>query len=234
MIRAIIHLVVSFLAIFVIFSLMGLAALALALGFGWLLQYVLPFTWFETTLLSMLAIIPIFLALLNKLMGVPLDEQDAMDEEEYEWEDEAWEDEEEEEEEEDEEEEPAIPVSRFWKKPSSPTWNAMLQFALANEIYETLSSGPPAQRWGEEELQEVAVDVAISAVDILKRIPPRKNLHISKSKLRTALQKQTRWPEYEPFFEDFYHIVNLTVTLWHDVIREVQSNRLWNQPATDL
>ncbi len=217
MIRVTVGLIASFLIIFVLFSLLGLAALALALAFGWVLHRFLPFTWFETTLLSMLAILPIFFALLNKPIS-PEGEEEMEEDEEDEWYE--------------EDEEPVIPLTRFWKKGTTPSGEALLRFLFANEIYDMLITGPPAERWTDEELQEVASELADSAVAILRKMPPRKSPHIGKAKLRTALQKQSRWPEYEPFLTDFVYIVNSTVALWEPLVRHIQEDHLWNKTVS--
>ena len=222
MIRATLTLMTSLLVFFVVISLVGLLVLALALALGWVLQHLLPFTWFETTLLSMLAMLPIFFSILNK--GTNRDGENTVEVTD----DEDWYSEGE------EEDGRVISLERFWKNKSAPTGEAVLQYLFANDIYETLVTGPPAERWTDEELQEVAADLAITAVDILKRMPPRKSPRISKAKLRMAFQQQPRWPEYEPFLNDFVSIINLTAALWQDVIYQVQKDHLWNKPAISI
>jgi len=208
----------------IIFILIVLAIIALATGTGWVLQLFLPFSLFEATLLALIAELATGFFTLYRIplghdvvgdegedkYGSPfLDYDDEEDEDEY-----------------------TIPAERFWAPLKHPTWEELLRYVLANSFYEDMLIDMDfTRRWDEKELGEVAIDLADVAIWGVKRLPPRKKISLSKSKLREGLKTKERWIEYQPFIDLFYPIVNINLNVWSEPIRDIKNERLWQDPA---
>ncbi len=206
----------------IIFFVVTAIVLAVALGIGWVLQLLVPFDWFQATLLSLIAGLAIIAFLISILKDPPVSD-DADDFDDYdivdEWRFSG-----------DSEDEIAIPLTRFWTSSRRPSWEAWMTFVLANDIYvDLLEDDKISRRWDDKSLEDVAIDLAKAAIENLKRRAPQKKVAISKTKLRESLKKTERWAEYHPFIDLFHPIINNNLYLWEDTIRDVKASGLWRE-----
>ncbi len=236
-------LVVGLILVFVVLVI-TLIIIAASAGVGWLVQRVLPFSLYESTLLALI-VITVMLALFFVGRPSSFGGDDDMSEEDgflfrspgFPEDDYIFDDDEDEEYEEDDgdDSELVIPMSRFWPESQRPTWEKWLTFVLANDIYDDLAVNDQAlNRWMDEELQEVAIDLAEAAIIGCKRLAPNKTPHLSKTKLREALKKKKRTLEYTPFLGIMLPIVNENLNLWGDVIVAVKSENRWRKKVDEV
>jgi hypothetical protein len=178
--------------------------LGVAVGVGWLLTRLLPFTLFEGTLLGLLASVIVGAFWINVLRSVARWSQEEAEEDEEDF----YYDE--------------IPPDRFFKTGSEKTWETWLHYEFANDIYVEFQDYP--QRiapTGDRQLQELAVRLAEVAVAILKTKPPRtKRLHLSPGALKQQLIKMGQ----RPYDDD---ILNLAAEVINDYMSDHQPELLW-------
>ncbi len=178
--------------------------LGVAVGVGWLLTRLLPFTLFEGTLLGLLASVIVGAFWINVLRSVARWSQEEAEEDEEDF----YYDE--------------IPPDRFFKMGFEKTWETWLHYEFANDIYVEFQDYP--QRiapTGDRQLQELAVRLAEVAVAILKTKPPRtKRLHLSPGALKQQLIKMGQ----RPYDDD---ILNLAAEVINDYMSDHQPELLW-------
>ncbi len=197
--------------------------LGIAIGLGWLLTLILPFTLFEGTLLVMAASAIIGTVGYNLVRALS-DFMPRLSNFEYEDED-------------DEEDEyyADIPTSRFFKTRAEQTWETWFRHEIANDIYVEFQAAPKRiAPMGDRQLQELAIRLADTAIAILKAKTSRaKRLEITKA----ALQRQMTKTGQRPYDDD---ILNLAVgaigesvdDYYEDFIAVIRGKR-WNE-STDM
>ena len=198
-----------------IFFIILLLILALAIGVGWLLQLALPFTLFEGSLLALIAGLAIAFFMIYRIPSI----DNAYYEDDFVF---------------DPDGEVGIPPERFWTSSHSSSQEEWLRYELANGIYDDLFlDEKTSRRWDEKELEQVAIDLADAAIWGVKRLPMRKKISLSKTKLTDALKNKDRWPEYHPFIDIFQPIVNNNLAIWDEVIREIKAGNMWKESMDD-
>jgi len=201
------------LAVFLALLLICAIILAWSIGLGWVMTQFLPFTWFETSLLALVAsagmvtvIFKIAQGLVNTI-GSDLGND--------EWEDE-------------EEDEYAIPATRFYKAAADQTKEAWLRFESANAIYDELEEETRLKdQLGERRLQELAIRLADFSVQALKSGSKRKQKgHLTK----TALRQQISSADQKPYDDE---TLTLTVTAVNDQLDyyPIRSYQEWDEPC---
>ncbi|MEA3341810.1 MAG: hypothetical protein U9R15_17735 [Chloroflexota bacterium] len=199
--------------------------LGIAIGLGWLLTLVLPFTLFEGTLLVMAAsafigtvgynLVRALSDFIPRLLSDP-DFYDYEDDEEDEYYDD-------------------IPTSRFFKTSAEQTWGTWFRYEIANDIYVEFQAAPKRiAPMGDRQLQELAIRLADIAVAILKAKTSRaKRLEITKS----ALQRQMTRNGQRPYDDDILNLaanaIGASLEYYYEDFIDVIQGRLWNEP-TDM
>jgi len=188
--------------------------LGIAVGIGWLLTRLLPFTLFEGTLLGLLASVIAGTFWLNLFRSVA-----------------RWSREEAEDEEEEDFYYDEIPPDRFFKTGTEKTWETWLHYVFANCIYVEFQDAP--QRiapTGDRQLQELAVRLAEVAVAILKAKPSHtRRLRLSPGALKQQLIRMGQ----KPYDDDILHlaaeVINDYVSFRQRELLQVIVQRLWDE-----
>lgn len=190
--------------------------LGFAIGVGWLLTFILPFTLFEASLLGLIASVIVGTFWYNILdstsefnFGKYDDDEEEDDEYNY------------------------IPVTRFYKSKAEKTWEAWIFFQIANSIYVEFQDSPhPVAPIGDKQLQELAIRLADLTIPLLKAKSARtKQLKVT----ITALKKQMTQVGQRPYDDD---ILKLAVTAINDdldynyeeIINVIRA-KLWDRPC---
>lgn len=200
-----------FLMIFVVVLSLCLL-IGISLGVGWILTVILPFSFFEATLLSMIAIIAVF-ALWEKIVRKPPAYR--FDEEEFETEPDE------------------IPQSRFWERTKDRTWENWYRYVFANSIYDFfLDSWPWEEEISEEYVKNLSVQLAEAGIEAFKsKSPYAKQVRVSSGKLKQELSKL----EYRIYDEDVINsaaeAINEELMYCGSALRTVIRKRLWDEQA---
>ncbi|MCP4540929.1 MAG: hypothetical protein GY832_27655 [Chloroflexi bacterium] len=194
--------------------------LGIAIGLGWLLTLFLPFTLFEGTILVMAA------STIIGSVGYNL-VRDLSD----------FEDEDEEEEEDDEKDEYYfdIPTSRFFKTRAEQTWETWVRHEIANDIYVEFQAAPKRiAPMGDQQLQELAIRLADTAVAILKaKSSGTKHLRITKTAMERQMTKSGQRPYDDNILSLAVEAISLSLDHYYGNFIKVIRGRLWNEP-TDM
>ncbi len=209
------------LLVFLVLSVLIIVSLVLvlgiAVGIGWLLTLLLPFTLFEGTVLGMLASVIVGTIGLDILRSVPTlaPPYEFSEEEEY-------------------FEDRDIPSTRFYRTEEDRTWEAWLRYLMANDIYEEFQAAPKrVAPLEDKQVQELAIRVADIALSIIKAKTGRtKRLTISKNRLKQEMTKMGQRPYDDSILNVAVGAINLTLDYYYDDISYVIQNKLWNKPAT--
>jgi hypothetical protein len=194
--------------------------LGLSMAMGWLVTLLLPFSLFEATLLTMVAIIiaTIYWYIVLKPKMSDMSDEDFFDDDEADY----------------DLLDPAIPPTRFYKSKADQTWESWTRFTLSNSIYEEIrSASPPVTSMGEPQQQELAVRLADAAVAYMKsRRKNAKNLTISMAALKRQLEKSGQQPYDNRIMQVAINGINYYVQdHMLDYIMIIQNNE-WRQRCT--
>jgi len=195
--------------------------LGVALGLGWLITVFLPFTLFEASLLSLVAVVVVG-ALWSRILNfVPNlipglydgDEDDYV----YDYED----------------EEDNIPASRFYKTDEDRTWEAWLRHQMANDIYLEIQESPqPVTPGGEQQLQELAIRLADVAMPLLKAKSGRaRQLKVTVAALKKQMNKIGQRPYDDDILKLAATAVNEDLDFYHEELLDVIRFKRWNEPC---
>lgn len=167
----------SLILIILLILVVGLAVLmGLSLLVGWLLTLMLPFTFFEGTLLGLVALIAIGILAVNFFKGMPLPDNTPLSGEF--------------------DDIKLIPEERVFKSESDHTLENQYRFEIANQIYEEFQDAPSQfSSMNDKQQQELALRLAEIALAILKNKPARAaQLNISKNAFKKQMQKMNQQP----------------------------------------
>ncbi len=208
----------AFLLILIIIVLIVISfalVIGVALGVGWILTLILPFSLFEATLLAMIAALIIWIIWRNVLRSAATFD--------------FYEDEEEETEPELDE----IPISRFCGTDADRTWENWFRYLIANTIYEDLLDSPGwIGQMNEEYLQELSIRLTDAAIATLKRKSPRtKRLRVTKGMLKHEMTKMGQQPYDDDILDTAVSAINVELVSSQEELREVIRGKLWDEPA---
>jgi hypothetical protein len=204
--------------VFIVISL--ILVLGLAIGIGWLLTLILPFTLFEGTLLGMIASIIIGAIWYNFFRSVPdfIPGSYGFDYDE-------------DEDEEDDFDFDEIPVSRFYKTDADKTWETWFRYEIANGIYVEFQDSPKQiAPLGDKQMQELAVRLADIGVSILKTKSARaKQFKISKAMLKRQMTKMGQQPYDDDILSLAATAINENLDYYYEDLINVIRNKSWHE-----
>jgi hypothetical protein len=206
-------------AMMIVVVAIGLAlVIGVALVVGWILTLFLPFSLFEATLLSMLAIIvgrTIWSAISSSVEPRRFDYDE--DDEEA-----------------DLEEPDEIPSSRFYRTDADRTWENWFRYILANATYEDFLDLGGFAQMNDRQLQELSIRLTDAAISGLKIKSPRtKRLRVSKGMLKHEMTKMGQQPYDDDILDAAIDAINDELGSLQRELREVIRGKLWNE-AMDM
>ena len=209
---------VLLLVLAVVFISMALV-LGFAMGIGWLLTLFLPFDLFQASLLAIIAAViavVFWRTFLSSVLPFGLGEDEYDEEDEYDYVDDDFN---------------RIPESRFFKKNADKTWEAWLQYHIANSIYiEFQDSDQPVAPMGEKQLQELAIRLADITISLLKTKSSRaKQLKVTIAVLKRQMNKMGQRPYDENILRLATTAINDELDYHYEDVIMVIRSKLWNE-----
>ena len=209
--------ILSIIVIIVLVLLSMTVVLGFAIGIGWLMTLLLPFSLFEASLLALIASIVVGSSgyyLLGSVLGLG----GAMPDEDYQ---EKYDD-----------DFDQIPPNRFFKSNADRTWEAWLRHHLANSIYYEFQESPqPVAPMGKKQTQELAIRLADMSVDILKAKSVRaKRLNVSAATLKKQMDKIGQRPYDDDILGMAAIAINTEVSYHYEELLRVVHTKLWSHP----
>jgi len=197
-----------------IFSLFFVVFLTAALGIGFVLSLFLPFTWFETTLLSLLGMFMTVRVLQDTLSRFATNS--LLDEEEF------------------EDQILQIPQSRFKDEEGRLTNASALHYFLANAVFDSIYPGDgPAAGMGELQAQELAVRLAEVAVDIIRvRRANARSLNVTHEQFVRRMQKRGERVYSKEFLDPALDAINEELDMVDAIVRNVVREQAWDDKAS--
>ena len=191
--------------------------LGLAVGIGWLLTLLLPFSLFEASLLALIASIvagSFWLNTLNLPADLSLnrnDDEEAAYDGEYNY----------------------IAASRFYTSKAGKTWEAWLRFQLANSIYVGFQESPSqVAQTGEKQLQELSIRLADIAMPIIKAKTARsRKLSVSISAMKKQMAKIKQRPYDDKILQLAIMSINEELDYYYQDIMDVIRAKSWDAPC---
>ena len=199
----------------VLFVVVGTAVvLGWSIGIGWLLTLFLPFTWFEASLLVMVASIAISALGVRLLMTVPAPSPLTDTDELY---------------------EPPISTERFYPSSGRVTFEAWFRFEMANDIYWELTDTPSiVNSMDEQETKELAIRLTDIAANLLKnRTSNAYRIKVSKNQLMQQMKKM----QLRPYDDDILQAAAEAITLRlsdDEMMAEMVREKSWDEIDPDL
>ena len=199
----------------VLFVVVGTAVvLGWSIGIGWLLTLFLPFTWFEVSLLVMVASIAISALGVRLLMTVPAPSPLTDTDELY---------------------EPPISTERFYPSSGRVTFEAWFRFEMANDIYWELTDTPSiVNSMDEQETKELAIRLTDIAANLLKnRTSNAYRIKVSKNQLMQQMKKM----QLRPYDDDILQAAAEAITLRlsdDEMMAEMVREKSWDEIDPDL
>ena len=189
--------------------------LGLPIGLGWVLNRFLPFSWFEASLLSMIAILSggtLWFKLLQAIFFSDVDIGDM----EYEYED-----------------EDEIPPDRFWESEDEATWENWFRYLLANAVYEDMLVEPGwIGSMDRRRQQELSIRLADAAMAVLKRkAASAKRLRLTSKALERELERAGQQPYEDELLNLTLNAVNAELVTLGATMQKVARRRMWNKNA---
>ena len=199
----------------VLFVVVGTAVvLGWSIGIGWLLTLFLPFTWFEASLLVMVASIAISALGVRLLMTVPAPSPLTDTDELY---------------------EPPISTERFYPSSGRVTFEAWFRFEMANDIYWELTDTPSiVNSMDEQETKELAIRLTDIAANLLKnRTSNAYRIKVSKNQVMQQMKKM----QLRPYDDDILQAAAEAITLRlsdDEMMAEMVREKSWDEIDPDL
>lgn len=183
-----------------------------SIGIGWLLTLFLPFTWFEASLLVMLASIAIGALGARMLLSMPppmTDSESLFD--------------------------PPIASDRFYSSGERVTFEAWFRFEMANDVFWELMDTPSiGNSMDERETKELAIRLTDVAVNSLKnRKSSAYRVKVSKNQLMQQMKKM----QLRPYDDDMLQAAAdaITLRLSHDeMMADIVRDQSWDEIDPDL
>ncbi len=186
-----------------------------SIGIGWLLTLFLPFSWFEASLLLMVASIAIGALGVRMLLSMPpalppmTDSESLFD--------------------------PPIASDRFYSSGERVTFEAWFRFEMANDIFWELTDTPSiVNSMDERETKELAIRLTDIAVNFLKnRKSGAYRVKVSKNQLMQQMKKM----QLRPYDDDILEAAAdaITLRLSHDeMMADIVRDQSWDEIDPDL
>jgi hypothetical protein len=193
--------------------------LAWSLGIGWLLARLLPFSWFEASLLTIISSITVAYAGWRLLqISPPLSSEDGLTEDElsalF---------------------EPAISTDRFHEEgKSDQRAEVWFRYEIANDLYWEFENTPSiARSMDETEMKELAIRLTNIAVDLLKQRTSRaRQVRVTKTQLERQMEKIEQRPYDDDILSAAVRSINDSLAA-DDELAEIVHARRWNEIEPD-
>ncbi|MBK7919487.1 MAG: hypothetical protein IPJ94_25165 [Chloroflexi bacterium] len=210
--RNIINLIISALLMLLAGILVIVLVAAWAMGLGWLLSQIVPFSWFEATLLMLISSIVVgFTAVrLFALFPPPLDNE-ATKNTPFVLRD-------------------PIPLSRFSVNEEEVTDEAWLRFEIANEIFDNLVNMERELAMGEAQQKELAVrltDVVVAVLKGRKHNRRTYSVRVTVEQLRKQLEAMGQQPYDTDLLETAVATTNMRLSYDED-LADVVRDKTWD------
>lgn len=199
-----------------LFIVVGTAVvLGWSIGIGWLLTLFLPFTWFEASLLVMLASAAIGALGVRMLMSVPPALSPMPDVDEL--------------------EEMPIASERFYPAKGPVTSEAWFRYEMANDIYwELTDTDPVMTSMGELETKELAIRLTDVVVELLKNRTSRSSrINVTKNQLMQQMKKMDLRPYDDDILEAAADAASLRLS-YDEMMADIVREKSWADIETDL
>ena len=198
-----------------LFVVVGTAVvLGWSFGVGWLLTLFLPFTWFEASLLTILASTAIGALGIRMLLSTPplsplADSETLFD--------------------------PPIATDRFYPSSGQVTEEAWFRYEMANDVYWELIDTPSiVNSMDEQETKELAIRLTDIAVTLLKSRTSRAfRVKVTKNQLMQQMKKM----QLRPYDDDILQAAAdaMTLRLSHDeIMADIVREKSWDKIDPDL
>ena len=216
--------ILGFLIIVIIVLLAVTLSLALVLGLamfaGWLLTKVAAFTFFEATLLGLIALIAVSTFWIRFFGTIPsfVDDNVGMNgRHEQDHVPELFN---------------QLPVTRFYKTADEKTWDAWLRYQIAEDIYFDLQAMPtPVGRLDDPRVQELAIRLAEIALAALRNKPAHaKELHLTKTVFKRQMNKMGQQAYDDDILNVALATINSNVDYFNEELRAVIVSALGRCP----
>jgi hypothetical protein len=192
--------------------------LGIAIGVGWILTLILPFTLFEGALLVMLASVIVGIIGSNLVRSLSDSAWDLTDDDYDEGEDDRG----------------GIPASRFFKTSADGTWEAWFRYEIANDIYgEFLVSPTQIAPMDDRQLQELAIRLADTAVAILKARKPRvRRVEITQAMLAREMTKAGQQPYDDDILGMAVTAISMNLDYYQEDLIRIIRDKSWDEPTS--
>lgn len=198
-----------------LFIVVGTAVvLGWAIGVGWLLTRFLPFTWFEASLLVMVASIAITALGIQLLSTVPTPSPLVDSDELF---------------------EPAIATDRFYPADGKVTSEAWFRFEMANDIYwELADETNVGNSMSEPETKELAIRLTDVVVEMLKSRTSRSpRINVTKNQLAQQMKKMGLRPYDNDILEAAATAASTCLT-FDEMMADIVREKSWDEIDYDL
>ncbi len=215
----------GFIGLILLILIIAVVSISLVLGFaigvGWIITLILPFTLFEASLLALITSIVVG-TFWNNILNPssrfgfnPFDDDEEEDEYEY------------------EEDFKHIPTTRFYNTPTDKTWDAWLNHQLADAIYIEFQETPHAAGLtNDTQQQELAIRLAEIAMSILKAKNSRaKQLTVSMSALKKQMTKRGQRPYDDDILRVATTAINADLDYYYDELIPIVHAKRWQSPC---
>lgn len=205
--RELSRLILGSILLVLLFMVVGTAViLGWSIGIGWLLTLILPFTWFETSLLTMITSVVVgALGIWMLLAAPPPTDTDELIE-------------------------PAILTDRFYPADGPVTSEAWFRFEMANDIYWELTDTPSIDNsLDETEMKELAIRLTDIVVEMLQgRTNRSRRINVTANQLKQQMKKMN----LRPYDDDILQAAASAVTLrlsFDEMMFDIIHEKSWDE-----
>jgi hypothetical protein len=212
--RELSRLILGSILLVLLFMVVGTAViLGWSIGIGWLLTLILPFTWFETSLLVIIASVAVGALGIRMLLAAPPSPMTDTDELI----------------------EPPILTDRFYPADGPVTSEAWFRFEMANDIYWELTDTPSIDNsLDETEMKELAIRLTDIVVEMLQaRLNRSRRINVTANQLKQQMKKMN----LRPYDNDILQAAASAVTLrlsFDQMMADIVYEKSWDEIMHDL
>jgi len=207
--------------LFIILVVVGIAVSIVsgaAVGIGWLLSQIYPFTLFESTLVGIFSLMLTFMVLRPILESfvstTPFDEEDEDEESDYK----------------------QISQTRFFKSDGEKTWTAWLNYEFANDIYIEFQDNPnPVSNLSEMQTKELAVRLAeIATAQLQNKTKRATRLNTSITSFKKEMSKQGQRSYEDDILQVAVEAINFNIEYYYDELLDIIREKKWDDMAPEM
>jgi len=192
-----------------------------AVGVGWALTKIYPFSLFEGTIVGMFSLIlaSMFLRpLLDGFSNSPFAEEDEDDEDD------------------EKSDYKQIASSRFFKSEIEKTWTAWLNYEFANDIYMEFQDNPsPVSNLSDMQTRELAVRLAeIGTAQLQNKTKRATRLNTTVSSFKKEMAKQGQRSYADDILKVAVPAINFNIEYYYEELLDVIRDKRWDDLAPDM